>query len=489
MGVAVMSGKVNIIGAGLAGLSAGIYLQKAGISTEIFELAPWAGGMCTAWERDGYKFDGCIHWMVGTKTGDPIYKLYRETGALETTTKIYNAPSVQMEMDGAMYEIPLEYEKFRAYLLKEARGDEDKIEAILKDIKVMAQCELPMGAPSNLPEVLHMILKSRGFLMLAKNYAGKTVEEYLSGLKSEKVRQILFRLMPPHFSAVALIMMLGTRMSGNAGYPMGGASEVTQRMVDKYKALGGKLRLSTKVDEIVVEKDAVKGVRAKGSFYPSDYVIAACDANDTLKNMLGSKYPHPQLDALLKDAELFEPLALVSFGLDKRFDLPYSVSYEYPEGIATSPATKSHAIQLRSFEFDQSSAPDGGSSVMIMMEAPLDYWANLRKTDLNEYKKQKQLLADAVADAVEKRIPGFTAAIRITDVSTPATYAHLTNVYKASYEGFAPIPALISKTIKKTIPGLARLYLCGQWTTIGGGICAAVADGKTAAQKIAKELR
>ncbi|MDD3947150.1 MAG: NAD(P)-binding protein, partial [Clostridia bacterium] len=42
-----MDKKVIIIGAGLAGLSAGIYLQQKGVQTEIFELAGWAGGMCT----------------------------------------------------------------------------------------------------------------------------------------------------------------------------------------------------------------------------------------------------------------------------------------------------------------------------------------------------------------------------------------------------------------------------------------------------------
>ncbi|HRV27157.1 MAG TPA: NAD(P)-binding protein [Spirochaetia bacterium] len=34
-----MAKKVNIIGAGLTGLSAGIYLQQNGIDTEIFELS------------------------------------------------------------------------------------------------------------------------------------------------------------------------------------------------------------------------------------------------------------------------------------------------------------------------------------------------------------------------------------------------------------------------------------------------------------------
>jgi phytoene dehydrogenase-like protein len=242
------------------------------------------------------------------------------------------------------------------------------------------------------------------------------------------------------------------------------------------------------VDEIVVEKGAATGIRARGEFHPADYVVAACDAYDALNRMLGGRYAHPQLDGLLKDGKLFDPLALVSFGLDRRFDIPFSVSCACPEGIETSPGTKAHGLHLRSFDFDPSAAPQGGSSVMIMMEAPYAYWTELRKTDLAEYRLQKQRLADDVAREMEKRIPGFTAAIRITDVATPATYAHLTNVYQGSYEGFAPIPALITKSISHKVPGLKRLMLAGQWTTIGGGICTAVADGMAAAKKVAKEL-
>ena len=62
-----MPKRVIIIGAGLAGLSAGIHLQNSGIATEIFELSGQAGGMFSAWEREHYRFDGCIHWMVGTR--------------------------------------------------------------------------------------------------------------------------------------------------------------------------------------------------------------------------------------------------------------------------------------------------------------------------------------------------------------------------------------------------------------------------------------
>ena len=484
-----MLAKVNIIGAGLAGLSTGICLAQQGFDTEIFELAPWAGGMCTAWTRGGYRFDGCIHWMVGTRPGDPIHQLYREVGALDASTQIYSAPSIRMEIDGTAYDIPLEFGRFRALLLKYAAGDEDKINSFLRDIEAVMRARLSMGPPSSLKEAVDFMLYGRGFLKLAIKHGNKTVEEYLQGIQSDRIKKILYRLMAPSFSAMAILMMLGTRMSGNAGYPIGGASEVVRRMEEKYKALGGKITFNARVDEIVTENGAAKGVRVKETFYASDFVVAACDAWDTLKNMLGGKYPHPQLDAMLQEAPLFGPLALVSFGLDRRFDIPFAVTCECPEGIKTSPDTQEFSLALRSFDFDPSAAPEGASSVMVMLGAPLDYWQNLRNTDHGEYKRQKQLLADEVADALEKRYPGFKDAVRVTDVSTPATYVRLTNVYRGSFEGFLPVPSLLKRNIQKNIPGLSRFYLCGQWTTAGGGICTAVNDGKIIARKIAKEAK
>ena len=45
-----MENKVNIIGAGIAGLSAGCYLQMNGYDTEIYELHSIPGGLCTSWK-------------------------------------------------------------------------------------------------------------------------------------------------------------------------------------------------------------------------------------------------------------------------------------------------------------------------------------------------------------------------------------------------------------------------------------------------------
>jgi phytoene dehydrogenase-like protein len=78
-----MSKSIIVIGAGIAGLSAGCYGQMNGYKTQIFELHDKPGGLCTSWKRKGYTFDGCIHWLVGSKAGSSFNRIWQELGAVQ----------------------------------------------------------------------------------------------------------------------------------------------------------------------------------------------------------------------------------------------------------------------------------------------------------------------------------------------------------------------------------------------------------------------
>src|SRR5512133_2471382 len=71
---------IIIIGAGFAGLSAGIYAQLNGYKTTIYEMHDKPGGLCTSWKRKGYTFDGCIHWLVGSSPSSGMHDRWEETG-------------------------------------------------------------------------------------------------------------------------------------------------------------------------------------------------------------------------------------------------------------------------------------------------------------------------------------------------------------------------------------------------------------------------
>ena len=73
-----MTKSIIVIGAGVAGLSTGCYGQMNGYQTQIFELHDKPGGLCTAWKRKGYTFDGCIHWLSGSKAGSSMNAVWQE---------------------------------------------------------------------------------------------------------------------------------------------------------------------------------------------------------------------------------------------------------------------------------------------------------------------------------------------------------------------------------------------------------------------------
>ena len=77
-----MGKSIIIIGAGIAGLSAGCYGQMNGYRTSIFEMHDKPGGLCTSWQRKKYTFDLCIHWLVGSASASGFYHIWQELGAL-----------------------------------------------------------------------------------------------------------------------------------------------------------------------------------------------------------------------------------------------------------------------------------------------------------------------------------------------------------------------------------------------------------------------
>jgi len=69
-----------VIGGGIAGLSMGCYAQMNGYRSAVLEMRDKPGGVMTAWMRQGYTIDYCIHWLSGSKPGGSLYRLWEEIG-------------------------------------------------------------------------------------------------------------------------------------------------------------------------------------------------------------------------------------------------------------------------------------------------------------------------------------------------------------------------------------------------------------------------
>jgi len=88
-----------IIGVGIARLSAATYAWQNGFKMTIIEMGEHPGGQLTAWQCNGYTFDFCLQWLVGSDHG-VFNDIYHEIGAINEKTKAIHHDVFLKMVDG-----------------------------------------------------------------------------------------------------------------------------------------------------------------------------------------------------------------------------------------------------------------------------------------------------------------------------------------------------------------------------------------------------
>ncbi len=486
-----MAKKIVIIGGGVAGLSAGIYAKLNGFDAEIIEMHSVTGGQCTAWDRKGYRFDYCLHWLVGTRKG-PFNDIWRETNVLNDNVEIvdHDVHTKLIAKDGREFVIYTDLARWEEYLSKLAPEDTKKIKKMCGDMKKSAFLQ-PFSDPPGLRKIGNTIKSGFGMMpvmILFMQYGRKSCVEYFRKLdfKNEDLNFFLNSIFGSRdFSALAFIMMFAWFNQKNAGYLIGGSLPMAQRMTNWYIGLGGILRAKSTVSKIMVEDDTAKGVvLSDGSEIAADYIISAADGHSTIFDMLGGKYIDKKIKNAYEKWELFTPIVQVSFGINKiiESDVPVETWITPDQVIGMTKTGTGYSIM--NYCYDPTMAPSGKSVIVIRFDSPWDLWKDLES---NEYKNEKLQIEKDARVILEKRYPGISDAIEVCDVATPVTDVSYTGVWKGSYEGFLPSSKNLMDNLNSTLPGLKKFYMAGQWLFPGGGLPPAGQSGKWAVQYICKE--
>lgn len=486
-----MAKKIVIIGGGVAGLSAGIYARLNGFDTEIIEMHSITGGQCTAWDRKGYRFDYCLHWLVGTLKG-PFNDIWKETDVLNDTVEIidHEIQTKAVNRDGQEFIIYANLDRWEEYLYKLAPEDEKSIKKMCNDMKKSSFLQ-PFADPPrlrNLSKSVKSIFTMTPVLILFLKYGRKNCDQYFSelGFRNKFLKESLESIYGSRdFSALAFIMMFAWFNQKNAGYLKGGSLPLSGRMNRRFLDLGGKLRTKSVVSKISVKNNTAKGViLSDGTEISADYVISAADGRSTIYDMLEGKFLSKKISNAYENWQLFSPLVQVSFGINKKIksDTPAEIHMVKDQEIGRT-ITK-NGYSFMNYHFDPTMAPEGKSVIVLRFDSPWDLWKDL-STD--EYKKEKAAIEKDAKDLLEKRYPGVSESIEVCDVATPLTDVRYTGVWKGSYEGFMPSSKNLMDNLDQTLPGLKKFYMAGQWLFPGGGLPPAGQSGKWAIQYICKE--
>ena len=117
------------------------------------------------------------------------------------------------------------------------------------------------------------------------------------------------------------------------------------------------------------------------------------------------------------------------------------------------------------------------------------YWIELREKNRDAYNKAKNKILKDVINQLENQLGGLRDKIVFTDIATPATYNRYTRNWKGAIQGWNITPKVFKKIIPKTVKGLKRFYMTGQWIEIFGGIPNSLKGGRHVAQLIAHDFK
>ncbi len=486
-----MKRKILIIGGGVAGLSAGIYAAMNGFDTEILEMHSTAGGQCTAWERKKYRFDYCLHWLVGTSKG-AFNDIWKETNVLNDNTEIINHEIHSKIYDKERNEFIIysSIDRWEKYLVDLAPEDAKPIKRMCNDMRKSGLLE-PFALPPalrNLFDYLKILPVMLPIINLVRKFGRLTCKEYFDklGFKSDRIKSALYGIYGErNFSALGFIFMLAWFNQKNAGYIKGGSFPLAQRMVEKYSKLGGKISCNKRVEKIIVEDNTAKGVRLEdGTQILSDYVIGTADGYTTIYKMLEGKYVSKKVDFAYKNWELFTPLVQVSFGINKIVNSESPIVINTSKDIKIGMTNLEYGYSIMNYSYDSTMAPEGKTSIVMRYESPWKLWENLEGV---EYKNEKLNIEKDATRYLESEFPGISEFVEVIDVATPKTDVRYTGVKDGAYEGFMPSKENMMKSLDMKLPKLQNFYMAGQWLFPGGGLPPSAQTGKWTVQLICKK--
>lgn len=503
--------RVIVIGAGMAGLSTGCYAQMSGMRTRIFEKHVLPGGCCTAWSRDGYLFDYCIEWLIGTAAGNDANQVWRELGALDgKTVRNFDLFNKVVDEGGRSVTFWNDPARLEEHLLRVSPTDARLIRSFCRDLRRFTEIELYpfLTAPAlrtvrERAATLRTVLPAfRLFWRTAATPMHRFADRFEDPLLRRAFRNIFFQD-PEGFPLLPYLFNMASAYHGNAGFPQGGSLGLARSVEERYTGLGGTVTYRARTEKVLVDNGRAIGIELRnGRRYYADHIVSACDGHTTVYGLLGGRYTGARIDKLYTEllerpGTLFP--AVVSAFVGIRGGLPaedaHSTTYLLPpEEAAELPGAlqSSLVVQLRS-RYSDGFAPPGKSVVHCTYFSDYTYWKALRHSDRKAYWAQKRKVADFVRRFLEQLWPGTAERIDLVDVASPATTRRYTGNHNGSilaWKAFSDADDVSADLVGKDrmrLPGLSGFSMAGQWVGMGGLIRAA-STGRFATQYLCEEL-
>lgn len=485
--------KIIIIGGGIAGLSAGIYARKAGFEAVIYEKNAIAGGQCIGWNRQGHHIDNCIHWLTGTKEGTSLHNIWKEVGALTADTEYVQGDKFYESRLGSETVILWkDLDRTEKELLAFSPEDTEEIQKFMKHVRYAMDCEMPADKPMDmmgLKDYIEMGKQMANMPKVMKEYGKINLNDMAARFKHPLLKLLFTDYLPKDYQASSFIVSYASIVSGNGEIPKGGSLEMTNRIVERYKSLGGVLHLNSPVEKIIVSGKKAVGIKLEsGSEIKAEYVISAVDTAEMFYKLLGEKYMNKKWRQCYEKQDEHPTFSgfQMAFSVEKNAYSNTGTVFMECEPFYIG-KQKIDRISVKGYEYETDWAPK--DRIVIQTNIPMfdEEFAYLKSLTKDDYKLLKETVSNEIMIRLKNQFSEVGESLKLLDCWTPLTYERYCNSYRGAYMSFITKKDVKPYRPKGAIEGIPNVFVASQWLMAPGGLPVAVATGKFAIQRIIKK--
>ena len=485
-----------VIGSGFGGLAAAIRLQATGHQVTIVEKLDQPGGRARVFKQDGFTFDAgptiiTAPWVIDelfTIAGrvrsdyvdlvplDPFYNIRFEDG----TVFHYNGDK-QMQLD-----------QIRAF---GGERDVEGYQRLLRSIEPifdvgMALLDKPFLTLGSLLRVLPDLVRLRADRSVAAHVNRFITDDRLR--RTFSFHPLLVGGNPFRTSSVyALIHRL--EQQWGVLFAMGGTGALVRGLVKLFEEIGGKVRLSSEVAEIEVDRATKRttGVRlVDGERVPADAVVCNGDLAEGYRRLVPSWARPAMSDKRIAGYRHSMSLFVIYFGTDKLY--PGTAHHEIILGKRYKELLEDvfeHKILSDDFSLylhrptatDPSLAPPGHDCWYVLSPVP-------HLESGVDWEVVGQRYRDRIMQYLEDRyLPDLQSHIVTERRIDPRYFEQTLNSYNGAAFGIEP--TLMQSAYMRPhnrSPDISNLYFCGAGSHPGAGLPGVISSGKIVADLIGK---
>ncbi len=519
-----------VVGGGIAGLTATVYLARAGQKVLLIEKNRELGGLVNSFTRNGFHFDAGVRALEDAGIILPMLKdLNIDLPVVKSEV------SVGIEKEILRIESVESLTEYSDMLKRLYPGNEGEVDAVIKTIrKIMKQMDVLYGVENPLFKdlkrdtafIFRKLLPWMPRFLLAVGKINKMslpVEEYLSSVITNRslndiISQHFFKNTPTFFALSYFSLYL------DYFYPTGGVGRLSQVLEKKIAELGGDIKRGTTVTALSPAEKTVTD--NNGDTWHYNNLIWAADlkslynitdtgtladdvkvrVEDVRKKIMSSRGGESVFTLFLEVDEPLESFAAIASGhffyTPSRQGLGETHRRELAELIDNFDNSSKEQVlgwlerfvSLNTFEIsipglkDRTLVPPGRTGMIISLLSDYTLFKKVEEAGwLDEFvQEMESRMLRVIADSVypmlrEKVINHFSF--------TPLSYERRINSSGGAIVGWEfqkemPVVSKIQIADRSVVTPLPSVYQAGQWVYSPAGVPMSILTGKLASKRV-----